>query len=55
MLANREWESCDSTDTETEMSVGQQDSIFGDSADVEIWDKMTFGNGDEGSEESGTE
>jgi hypothetical protein len=36
------------------MSVGQQDSIFGDSADIEIWDKMTFGNGDEGREESGT-
>jgi hypothetical protein len=55
VLTNRGSESCDPTDTATEMSVCQQDSIFGDSAGVEIWDKITFGNSDEGSEESGTE
>jgi hypothetical protein len=54
VLTNREWELFDPADTATEMSVGQQDSIFGDSADRNLG-KMTFGNGDEGSEESGTE
>ena len=37
------------------MSVGYQDSIFGDAAHVEIWDAMPLGNNDEESEESGTE
>jgi hypothetical protein len=37
------------------MSVGEQDSLFGDPARVEMWDKMSFGNSDEESEESGTE
>ena len=39
MLTNREWELFDPMDTATEMSIGQQDSTFGDSADVEIWVK----------------
>jgi hypothetical protein len=38
-------ESCDPTDTGKEISVEQQDSIFGDSAHVEIWDKISFGKG----------
>ena len=52
---NWELESCDPMETAAEMSVGEQDSIFGDSASVETWDKMSFGNSDEDCKESGTE
>ena len=37
------------------MSVGEQDSDFGDAAHVEIWDAISFRNSDEVSDESGTE
>ena len=42
---DREMESRDPMDTATEFSVDQQDSIFGDSTHVEIWDKISFRKG----------
>ena len=54
-MISRELELCDLTETRAEMSVGEQDSVFGDTTRVEIWDTVPFGNSDNDDGESGTE
>ena len=55
VLISRELELCDLTETRAEMSIGEQDSIFGDTTRVEIWDTVPFGNSDNDDSESETE
>ena len=47
-------ESSDPTEMASEFSVGEQDSIFGDAAHVDIWDAMSLENSDDEWDESGT-
>ena len=55
VLISRELELCDQTEMRAEMSVGEEDSIFGDTMRVEIWDTVPFGNSDNDDGKSGTE
>jgi hypothetical protein len=48
-------ELCAPTETSSELSIGMQDSIFGDPLHVQIWDKLLLRDIDEECEESETE
>jgi hypothetical protein len=48
-------ELCAPAETSSEMSIGMQDSIFGDPSHVEIWDKLSLRDSDEECAESETE
>jgi hypothetical protein len=55
VLISRELELCDSTETPRGMSVDEQDSVFGETTNVEMLDTVPFGNSDTDDGESGTE